>query len=361
VKEKNVFVLLLCILGLPMLASEAVPLSGTTAESMHVVLMKLERSYWLHASLGDSPHKNYWDNRLPESEPPSQVHVSNAAQLLTRDYHATRLYLIYNKEISIDMAYQVFSWWQRACTDSVEIVPTLLLSMYDKNQTPVFTEEELSNLCKFFRGKINPKHCAVYDVYPNRIQPGDLTVLTRYYPDGLIRVGLQPGEELTPPFKSAVEDTWSGFCHGIRNEQDWLQPGFGAESLRKWILERNNTTTPIAWDLIVVAWDYSVTQRGEFPGYDDADKNMPLPAGRNLMAVKEILSLARPSSLAGFSSDLFILNENSRSAQHDGGDGAFYRTLREGKQYNGYYAEAFREILAVYRDLAKGRTLEEGH
>ena len=29
-----------------------------------------------------------------------------------------------------------------------------------------------------------------------------------------------------------------------------------------------------------MAWDYAATERGAYPGYDDAAKNMPLPAGR---------------------------------------------------------------------------------
>ena len=76
----------------------------------------------------------------------------------------------------------------------------------------------------------------------------------------------------------------------------------------------------MAWDLITVAWDYTATDRGGYPGYDDARKNMPLPAGRNALAAR-ILSVAKRQALAGFSSDLFILHVNSRSPTHDGPDG----------------------------------------
>jgi len=77
-----------------------------------------------------------------------------------------------------------------------------------------------------------------------------------------------------------------------------------------------------------VAWDYSTTQRGEYPGYDDAARNMPLPAGRNALAAREILRIARPECLAGFSSDLTILQANSVRTEHDGLTGSFYETLK---------------------------------
>jgi hypothetical protein len=98
------------------------------------------------------------------------------------------------------------------------------------------------------------------------------------------------------PFVAAVQDTWSGFCHGKTNA-DWFDKGFGAETLRKWVKDRNRKDQPVAWDLMVVAWDYSTTARGGYPGYDDAAKNMPLPAGRNRLAAKEILRVAQVGRL----------------------------------------------------------------
>jgi len=98
--------------------------------------------------------------------------------------------------------------------------------------------EELRGLGDFFRETINPGRVAVYDVYAQR-DPGDaLAVLARRFPR-VIRLGLQPTEEVKAPFTAAVQDTWSGFCHGTRNREDWLQPGFGAETLRRWVTARN--------------------------------------------------------------------------------------------------------------------------
>jgi hypothetical protein len=164
-------------------------------------------------------------------------------------------------------------------------------------------------------------------------------------------VGLQPGEPLEAPFVAGVEDTWSGMCHGKANDLDWRQPGFGAETLRNWVLARNPETRPIAWDLVVVAWDYTATERGGYPGYDDAEKNMPLPEGRNRMAMELITRTANTKQLAGFSSDLFILHANSRAASHDGEVKSFYECLKRGEDYRGYYGTPFQEIVTLYREL----------
>jgi hypothetical protein len=226
--------------------------------------------------------------------------------------------------------------------------------MYDKQKTEVFTPEELRRLVGFLKRTINAEQVAVYDVYPNRDQGESLEFLARQYPEGLIRVGIQPQEKVRKPFVAAVQDTWSGFCHGKTNA-DWQDRGFGAETLRKWVEQRNDDRQPIVWDLIIVAWDYSATERGGYPGYEDANKNMPLPTGRNLLAVKEILRQARVGYLAGFSSDLFILQVNSQSRAHDGLHGSFYETLKRGEVYRGYYSVPFREVAAIFNDLKDGK------
>lgn len=316
-------------------------------------LQKLERSYWLHASLGGTTQKGYWSSEYPATPPPSEKEVRNAARLLVEDYGANRLYLIYHAEMPAADAARVFGWWRENCPKDVEIIPTLLLRMYDKAGTPVFTAEELRSLCRSLK-QVNREHLALYDIYPNRDQGPGLAVLAQEYPRGLLRVGLQPGEKLSTPYLGAVEDTWSAFCHGKTNT-DWSSPGFGAETLGKWVEERNGQSAPVSWDLIAVAWDYSVTQRGEYPGYDDAEKNMPLPAGRNRLAVRQILKQARPERLRGFSSDLFILHVNSASRKHDGPEGAFYGSLKRGERYRGYYAAPFEEIIGLYRELREGK------
>ena len=178
---------------------------------------------------------------------------------------------------------------------------------------------------------------------------GSREYLAKQYPKGLIRVGIQPDERIRPPFITVVQDTWSGFCHGKTNT-DWQDRGFGADTLRRWVQERNQDHRRVVWDLIVVAWDYSATARGGYPGYDDAAKNMPLPAGRNRLAAEEILRTAQADCLGGFSSDLLILQANSQSRAHDGANG-FYETLKQGEVYRGYYSEPFEEIITIFNRL----------
>lgn len=335
--------LLGCLLCVPVL--KAHPLLEPT---------KLERSFWVHVSLGLLTQKGYFGAEYPASESPTREQVQNAVDLLCREYAANRLYLIYHKEIPLEQALEVFTWWRQFSPPTVEIVPALLMRMYDLQKTAVFEAAEIERLGTFFETRINAQKLAILDIYARRDQTVALARLAERFPQGLIRIGLQPGEPLAAPFVAAVQDTWSGVCHGTRNQTDWAQPGFGAETLKQWVLARATDPKPVAWNLITVAWDYSATERGGFPGYDDADKNMPLPAGRNVLAAQLIARHAPLNHFAGFSSDLYILNENSRSEAHDGRDGAFYQTLRAGQVYTGYYATPFNEIVTLYRALRAG-------
>jgi hypothetical protein len=316
-------------------------------------LASLERSFWLHAwlhaSLTPLAQRGYWEPGFPACLPPTDQEIGNAANVLTGPYAANRLYLVYHHEISLDEAQKVFLSWRHYCPPTVQLVPTLLLRMYNTAETEVFTPEELHRLVEFFQRSVNRSRIAVYDVHAHRDQGPALIDLAKQYPKGLIRVGIQPDEKLQPPFVTAVQDTWSGFCHGKTNT-DWQAPGFGAETLRRWVQERNQEHGRVVWDLIAVAWDYSATERGGYPGYDDAAKNMPLPAGRNQLAVEEILRTVQ--GLGGFSSDLLILQANSRV--HDGRRKSIYETLKRGEVYQGYYSEPFKEIVGIFNRLSKG-------
>lgn len=308
----------------------------------------LERSFWLHASLAPVAQRGYWGPDYPTCEAPAERGIEQAAKMLAGAYTANRLYLIYHHEIPRAEAERVFTQWRRHCPAEVEIVPTLVLRMYDERQSPVFTPEELARLIRFLREAVNAQRLAVYDVYAQRDQGAALAYLAAQYPRGLIRVGIQPEEPIHPPFVAAVQDTWSGFCHG-KTHADWKDAGFGAESLRRWVEARNEQGVRVAWDLIAVAWDYSATERGGYPGYDDAAKNMPLPAGRNELAVAEIRNVAHAEGLAGFSADLLILQANS--LVRDGRPDSFYQTLQRGQPYRGYYSEPFQEIARIFQQL----------
>ncbi|MDH7601005.1 MAG: hypothetical protein QHI38_02550 [Armatimonadota bacterium] len=316
-------------------------------------LRRLERSYWLHASLGASLVKGYWAKDAAVSHIPLQCEINNAARILRTYYAASRLYLIYHNEIAIREFAAILSYWKEACEDNVDIIPTFVLVSYDKTHSQVFSSQELRQVCEAVKA-LGFKVAAVYDVLPNRNQGELLQILADEFPSGLIRLGIQPGEEVTTPFVGAVQDTWSAMCYGKSNT-DWYCPGFGAETLHKWIKARNAQTASIAWDLVAVAWDYEATQRGEYPGYDDARKNMPLPAGRNRLAARLILSCAEKAVLRGFSSDLLIIEANSRGGKRDPAAQTLYECLKRGKPYTGYFAKPLDEIASIYRDLANGR------
>jgi len=319
--------------------------------SLQCAARPLDRSYWIHATLGASVVKGYWAREAPVGPEPTADEIRSAAKLLTGHYAANKLYLMYHEEVAIPRLARILRIWRSACPREVELVPALVLRMYDRERHEVFTEEELAKLCRAVKYDIGCREIAVYDVMPNRDQGGGLAVLAREFPNGLVRVGIQPEESIAKPFVAAVQDTWSGLCAGKSNE-DWLSPGFGAETLRKWVESRNSQTAPVDWDLVAVAWDYLPTKRGEYPGYDDAEKNMPLPAGRNRLAMKLITETASPKVLGGFSSDLFIVEANSRVAKRDGQANSFYSSLKRGEVYRGYFSEPLEEIAGLFRELA---------
>lgn len=325
---------------------------GICAVTLHAA-EPLERSFWLNASLA-VPRLGYWGTNFPPPQAPTTEEITNAARLLIQQANPNRLYLIHHRELPFAETTRIFSDWRKACPTSVEIIPALVLRLYDKVAEPVFPPKELDELLAFFKTEIHPTKIAVYDVLPKRDQGHALSTLVNNYPHGLLRIGLQPDEPLDAPFIGAVEDTWSGFCHGLTNA-DWQARGFGRDTLLQWVSLRNEQSKRIAYDLIVVAWDYANTKRGEYPGYDDAYKNLPLPAERNRLATREILARAKPKVLAGFSADLLIVELNSETPPHDGSN-SFYATLKAGKPYNGFYAQPWREVCDIFQNFSAGKS-----
>lgn len=314
----------------------------------------LERSYWIHASLTVRADRGYWGATYARPQAPTAEEIKRAAHTLCDKYGANRLYLIMHNELTIEDAERCLLAWHAGAPRAVQIVPTFVLRMYDHDITPVYTSAEIHRLCTFAKTRIGVRMAAVYDVYPRRNQGACLATLREEFPNAVVRVCVQPGESLEGGWRSAVEDTWSAMCEG-RTNADWASPGFGKETLLKWIGERSGEGPTVAWDLIAIAWDYKPTARGTYPGYDDASLNMPLPAGRNALAADLVLRSAEPARLAGFSSDLFIVQANSLSGKHDGPGHTFYEALRSGQPYTGFFAEPLNEIATIYHRLARGQ------
>ena len=123
-------------------------------------LAKLERSYWLHASLASSPLRGYWGMGFPAAIKPTEAEVRNAACLLTEDYAASRLYLIYHKELPLADAEAVFALWRKFCPREVEIVPTLVCGAYDNQKSEVFSPDDLGRLAAGLKRAIHPAFLA---------------------------------------------------------------------------------------------------------------------------------------------------------------------------------------------------------
>lgn len=241
-------------------------IAGVSASTSAADTRPLERSFWVHASLGTFTQKNWFGLDYPTTPLPNRAEVENATRVLAQDFAANRLYLVYHRELPVEDGRQLFTWWHESCPKDVEIVPALVLWMHDKARSAVFAADELAAFADFPQDRINGRHLAIDDIAV-RGRPADaLTDLTRRFPQGLIRIGLQPGESLAAPFVQRVADTWSALCHGRDNTHDWQQPGFGAATLRGWVAARNSGLHPVAWNLVTVAWDYSCTDRGGYPG-----------------------------------------------------------------------------------------------
>jgi len=331
---------------------------GAAAELSQGDLKHLERSFWVHASLASAPQLGYYGTNRLSSRVPLETEIRHAARVFTEDYGANRLYLIYHKEISIADAERVFEIWREVCPAETDLVPALLLRAYDEAESQVFSRVELRQLSGFFKTEVNPARIAVLDLKAHRSQGSGLKILAEEYNGGLIRLGLQPDEQLEAPFTAGVEDTWAAFSQGTSNE-DWQKRGSGLETLRNLVQARNNhQSLPVAWNLIVVAGDYSAAATDGHPQTANVEKNAPLPSGRSSIGALAILRQAQGRSCSGFSCDLHRMQTSSQTLTHDGSGYSFYEMLKRGQVYVGYYARPFYEVVKIYDSLHAGNLPE---
>eukprot|EP01046_Picozoa_sp_COSAG06_P050089 COSAG06_NODE_7849_length_2353_cov_3.108696_3_plen_155_part_00 len=145
-----------------------------------------------------------------------------------------------------------------------------------------------------------------------------------------------------------VEDTWGAVCCGKTNAL-WSELPCGAPTLRQWLGFRLDDSRPFSFDLIVVAWDYTLTPNGTNPGVDSAAQDQALPAGRTALVVKEIeratehrqsgsinasSTHGRPHPGFGLSSDLTILEADGRVSQRDGPNASICTSARSSVRSN---------------------------
>ena len=324
-----------------------------------------ERSYWIDIDIRHNNGRGYWHNidTKPTDSLPTADQISNACNALSTTYNGNKLYVTYHRQFEIEDAKEVLMLWEKYGREhGLTIVPTVVLETYAPDGTLNFTDEEIVGFTQWCVQQINSDEFGIYDVYIRQaegsMQDIQLAVVREAVGDKLVRVGLQPGEQLNKHMKGGVEDTWTAECQGLTNEL-WENPvtvngsnKFGKLLLEEWVLERiHGDGRRIVWDMIPVAWDYDdpVDSLGYVCPGDDALINDPPIPGRIELCDQYISSWYTAHNatdqFAGYSCDLHILEANSYGKPERP---SFYQQIRANQPYTGYFAEGMSEIASVY-------------
>lgn len=342
---------------------------GKKAEAP-VVHPDFETSYWIDLDLAEHSMRGYWkpvDSLDPEALPDS-ASIANSARLLAGEYGADKLYVVYHRQFELDDARRIFAFWKaEGDRNGLEIVPTVVLECYSEPAVMNFADSTICDFAGWCVENVNPDEFGIYDVYIRQAEgsPQDtqMGVLREAIGDKLVRVGLQPGEDLNRYCRGGVEDTWTAECQGLTDEL-WAVPDsvngtdmYGRKLLAAWVAERADSAQPrrIVWDMIPVAWDYDdpVDDRGYVCPGDDALINDPPLPGRIAKCHECIVEGYADGMLTekfgGYSCDLHILQANS--AGHPDSI-SFYRQISAGEPYSGYFASAMDQVSALYKEIA---------
>jgi len=329
-----------------------------------------ETSYWIDLDLAERSMRGYWqpvESLEPESIPDS-VDIANATRLLAEEYGADKLYVVYHRQFELDSARHVMNFWKtEGARHGLDIVPTLVIENYAEPSTMNFSDSTLCDFAEWCVENVNPDEFGIYDVYIRQTEgsPQDrqMGILRETIGDKLIRVGLQPGEQLNRYCRGGVEDTWTAECQGLTDEL-WSNPDsvngtdlYGRKLLATWVAERADSTESrrIVWDMIPVAWDYDkpVDERGYVCPGDNALINDPPLPGRIAKCHDCIVGGYAEGLLTekfgGYSCDLHILQDNS--AGHPDSI-SFYGQIRKGEPYTGYFAGAMQQVSDLYKHIA---------
>jgi hypothetical protein len=298
----------------------------------------LERSFQLQVSLSNLPDVGQWSTNFPAAALPLESEIRHAARLLTEDYAANRLYLVYQKEISISDAERLFSLWRQCCPVEVELVPALVLQSGPRH-TPVFSPVELKLLGAFFKKEVNGRVLALRGAQQS--DPGVNALAEQFK---LLKMDLASNEKPGPLFAAGIEDV-SGFLNASYKDTEWESTGH--PKLIAWLQTQADAKLPRTLSLAPM-----LPHQGQSA---DPERDDAMPPGRNTVAAHEILSRGGSGSLTGLSIDLNALQGRSGAVSHDGSGYAFYEMLKRGHIYVGYYARPFHEIVKVYETLRSGQ------
>lgn len=368
----GLFVLASCDIDSPLAPNNKEPEEdqGTDLDVYSVSSDDIELSYWVDCDMLGYHRRGYWYtySTTPAEVKPSKTYIDNACKMLVEQYHANLLYVFYHRQFEIETAKEVMLMWKEASEGlNVKIIPIVLLQDYSNYANPVngplnFSEEELAEYANWCKSNICDEF-GVFDVYVRQgnstPQDSQIKKLWAIFGNKLVFVGLQPGVALDVKFSRGVQDTWTAECQGNTNAL-WERPingqNVGKTLLQNWVKERvNGENRSITWDLIPVAWDYEETTAKDRYGYicpgDNAAFNDPPIPGRLHLCKDAIFELYEGKyeneKLGGLSCDLTILQANSQGCGKDATN--FYKAIRAGKTYEGYFSSAIDEIAEVYK------------
>lgn len=344
--------------------------SDEPADITSVTSDDFELSYWVDCDMLGYHRRGYWYDydSTPAEAKPFEDYIRKGCKMLVEQYQANLLYVFYHRQFELATAEEVMKMWLDAAEGlNVKIVPIILLQNYSNTYKPIesalnFSDDELMEFAQWCKANISDEF-GVFDVYSRQgagsPQDSQIKKLWAVFGNKLDFVGLQPGVALDKKFGRGIQDTWTAECQGNTNDL-WSKPlngqNVGKNLLDNWVMERvNGETRPITWDLIPVAWDYEETTSKDRYGYvcpgDNAAYNDPPIIGRLHLCKDAIFALYENKyenpKLGGLSCDLTILQANSNGCGKDKTN--FYKAIRSGECYEGYFASAIDEIADVYK------------
>ncbi|MFA5142241.1 MAG: hypothetical protein WC471_04695 [Candidatus Woesearchaeota archaeon] len=295
----------------------------------------------------------------------SDIEIKNTLSML-KYYNFNKLYLIYHNQFSIDdYKANLIIWKKYGDVYGIKLVPMFGLMNspnYENLNVNLFNFEDsqLLDLVKYSNNLLKINEISIADV------PGVLSkhIVMYQHQTEFLKANI-PGLYLSKAFAQPYEnpsddnsdgyiiDTWT-YIIACLNNDDWMTnkaaQGWTRQDLINYIKLRNNQKIYNVWDLIIVAWPYEKTETNNTCLFvaDDASLNDPTPLNRNILATQLICDSAKYSSyFKGFHTDGMILGLSS-NVKDGNTEQNFYKSLKQGKVYTGYFNAPLNEIKYIF-------------